>query len=160
MESFVAGSPTLKERYLNDGRWATPEPTHVEGDDSDPGLASRRDCVLTATASRPEAVGWAPRVAVPLTTSLRGLWVSGLLPPGNGGTCKGAATLEPTKRRRGRLGPRSANPKRTQPNCHRKEVHSNHRGLHQRTMWWKGQEPWRRGAAGFCRLSRQLLVDV
>ena len=30
-----------------------------EGDDSDPGLASRRDCGLTATARRPEAVGWA-----------------------------------------------------------------------------------------------------
>ena len=56
--------------------------------DSDPGLASRRGCVLTAIASRPEAVGWAPSVcAGPLTTSLRGLWVSGLLPPGNGGQC-------------------------------------------------------------------------
>ena len=32
----------------------------------------------------------------PLTTSLRGPWVSGLLPPGNGGTNEGAATLKPT----------------------------------------------------------------
>ena len=30
--------------------------------DSDPGLASRRGCVLTANASRPEAVEWAPTV--------------------------------------------------------------------------------------------------
>ena len=47
----------------------------------------------TTVLSRPEAVGWAPLVcAGPLTTSLRGLWVSGLLPPGNGGTNEGAAT--------------------------------------------------------------------
>ena len=26
--------------------------------------------------------------------------------------------------------------------------------------WWKGQEPWRRGATGFCKLSRQLLVPI
>ena len=74
------------------GQWppATGRPKNRpsdKGDDSDPGLASRRDCVLTANACRPEAVGWAPLVcAGPLTTSLRGLWVSGLLPPGNGGT--------------------------------------------------------------------------
>ena len=41
----------------------------------------------TNSSKRPEAVGWAPSVlAGPLATSLRGLWVSGLLPPGNGGT--------------------------------------------------------------------------
>ena len=40
-------------------------------------------------------------VAGPLTTSLRGLWVSGLLPPDKGGPNKRAATLEPTKRGRG-----------------------------------------------------------
>ena len=40
-----------------------PRTDHIEeGDDSDPGLASRRDCVPTATASSPEAVGWAPLV--------------------------------------------------------------------------------------------------
>ena len=27
-------------------------------------------------------------------------------------------------------------------------------------MWPKGQEPWRRGATGFCKLSRQLLVPI
>ena len=36
-----------------------------KGDDSDPGLASRRDCFLTATARRPEAVVWAPLVGRP-----------------------------------------------------------------------------------------------
>ena len=53
-----------------------------EGDDSDLGLASRRGCVLTATACRPETVGWAPSVcAGPLTASLRGL---GQWPPATG----------------------------------------------------------------------------
>ena len=53
------------------------------------------DCRNNTTVwSRPETVGWAPLVcAGPLTTSLRGLWVSGLLPPGNGGTNEGAASL-------------------------------------------------------------------
>ena len=52
----------------------------------------------TPPLRRPEAVGWAPSVlAGPLTASLRGLWVSGLLPQGNGGTNEGAATLKPTK---------------------------------------------------------------
>ena len=64
---------------------------------------------------RPEAVGWAPLVcAGPLTTSLLGLWVSGLLPPGNGGTNEGAATLKPTKRPRGLThNSRAGIPKRT-----------------------------------------------
>ena len=43
------------------------------------------------------------------------------------------------------------------PTATKKEVHTNQRGLHQRTKWSKGQEPWRRGATGFCKLSRQLL---
>ena len=74
---------------------------------------------MAATTS-PEAVGWAPLVcAGPLTTSLRGLWVSGLLPPGNGGTNEGAATLEPTKQRRELThNSRAGNPKRLRPNCH------------------------------------------
>ena len=56
----------------------------------------------TTVLSRPEAAGWAPLVcAGPLTTSLRGLWVSGLLPPGNGGTNEGAATQKPTVRHKG-----------------------------------------------------------
>ena len=68
----------------------------------------------TTVLRRPEAVGWAPLVcAGPLTTSLRGLWVSGLLPPGNGGTnegsgdpktdraTQGAATQKPTERQKG-----------------------------------------------------------
>ena len=61
---------------------------------------------------------------------------------------------------------RAGNPKRTRPNCHSKEVLSNQRGWHQYIeregaqgpQWSKGQEPWRRGATGFCRLSWQLLA--
>ena len=50
----------------------------------------------TAVLRRPEAVGWAPLVcAGPLTTSLRGLWVSGLLPLMD--SAEGAATLTPPK---------------------------------------------------------------
>ena len=40
-------------------------------------------------------------MAGPLTTSLRVLWVSGLLPPDNGGPYERAATPEQTKRRKG-----------------------------------------------------------
>ena len=74
----------------------------------------------TTVLSRPEAAGWAPLVcAGPLTTSLLGLWVSGLLPPGNGGTNEGAATLKPTKRPRGLThNSRAGIPKRLRPNCH------------------------------------------
>ena len=46
------------------------------------------------------------------------------------------------------------------PNCHSKEVNSNQRGCHLCTMWPKGQEPWRRGGTGFCKLSWQLLVPI
>ena len=52
-------TPSLRELWVsgllppdNGGtscRAATQEPTSEEGDDSDPGLASQRDCVLTAT---------------------------------------------------------------------------------------------------------------
>ena len=75
---------------------------------------------------------WAPLVcAGPLTASLRGLWVGGLLPPGNGGTNEGAATLKPTKCRRELThNSRAGNAKRSRPNCHSKEVLSNQRGSH------------------------------
>ena len=71
------------------------------GDDSDPRLATQRDFVLTATASRPEAVGWAPLVGRPadyLPSGTVGQWLPA---PCNGGTCKRAATPEPTKQRKG-----------------------------------------------------------
>ena len=55
---------------------------------------------------------------------------------------------------------RAGIPKRTLPNCHSKEVNSNQRGSHLFSKWPKGQEPWRRGATGFCKLSWQLLVVV
>ena len=106
----------------------------------------------TTSLRRLEAVGWAPHVCTgPLTTSLRGLWVSGLLPPGNGGTNEGAATLKPTKRPRGLThNSRAGIPKRLRPNCHNKEVLSNQRGLQQRNKWSKSHDLWRRGATGFC----------
>ena len=53
-----------------------------------------------------------------LATSLRGLWVSALVPPDNGGPCQRSATPEPTLRLRRRLGPRAGIPKRQLPNCH------------------------------------------
>ena len=44
------------------------------------------------------------------------------------------------------------------PNCHSEEVNSNQ--SHLCSKWPKGQEPWRRGATGFCQLLWQLLVVV
>ena len=110
---------------------------------------------------------WAPSVmAGPLTTSLRGLWVSGFLPPGNGGPSIRAATQEPTMRFRGRLGPQAGNPKRSRLNCHTKRYSRTSvgvapRGGDPKTPVREGEgtrEPWRRGATGCRRLSRQLLV--
>ena len=60
-------------------------------------LLNQRHCSETP---RSRGVG-TPRVAGPLAAFLRGLWVSGLLPPGNGGTVEEAATPKPTKLRRG-----------------------------------------------------------
>ena len=86
-----------RHRSKAEGRRPKNQPNE-RGDDSDPGLASRRGCVPTAFAYRPDAVVWAPSVcAGPLTTSLRGLWVSGLLQPGNGGPRARAVTRKPTK---------------------------------------------------------------
>ena len=50
LECVVAGSPTLEESYLSkrEGRRPKNRPNE-EGDDSDPGLASRRESDLTAT---------------------------------------------------------------------------------------------------------------
>ena len=88
-------------RPLEDfGRWQIrrelpkgddPRTDHRKGADSNlPGwqpketassLPNRADCFINATPYRsPDAVGWAPLVGRPLTTSLRGLWVSGYLP--------------------------------------------------------------------------------
>ena len=127
------------------------------------------DCRNNTTVwSRPEAVGWAPLVcAGPPTTPLRGLWVSGLLPPGNGGMNEGAATLEPTTRPRGLThNSRADNPKRLRPNCHssltgalKNSVGSAKQGGGPRTPVCEGegtQGPWRRGATACCSLSRQL----
>ena len=74
-----------------------------------------------------------PSWAGPLATSLRGLWISGLLPPYNGGPCARAATRKPT--RRGRLGPRAGSPKRSRPNFHKKR--------YSRTVLHQGEGPQR-----------------
>ena len=59
-----------------------------------------------------------PSWAGPLTTSPRGLWVSGLPAPCNGGSSRRAATLGPTKQRRGLThNSRAGIPKRLRPNC-------------------------------------------
>ena len=100
-----------------------------------------------------DAVRWAPLVGRPpdyLPSGTVGQWLPA---PCNGGTSKRAATLEPTKRRKGRLGPRAGHPKRTRPNCHAKRYSRTSVGSIS-----AGQGPWRRGATGYCRLSRQPLV--
>ena len=57
-------------------------------------------------------------VAGPLATSLRGLWVSGLLPPDNGGRTKGRRPWNRPGEKGDDSGPRAGNPKRQRPNCH------------------------------------------
>ena len=82
-----------------------------------------------------------------------------------------AATQEPTKRGRGRLGPRAGIPKRQRPNCplvNEKRYSqfsvggmSPQRRGGPKTPVCEGegtQGTWRRGATGCCRLLRQLLV--
>ena len=133
--------PTLEEsthavRELPQGPQGTTAST------TPPFVRAGYDCRNNTTVgSRPETAGWAPLVCAGLlTTSLRGLWVSGLLPPGNGGTNEGAATQEPTKQRRGLThNSRAGNPKRTRENCHNKEVLSNQRLLQQRNKWSKSR---------------------
>ena len=86
------------------------------------------DCVINATVR--EGRVWLPKQhhrldvaqkpwgghpscdAGPLTTSLRGLWVSDLLPPGNGGTNEGAATQKPTVRHNGAATPKPTSERR------------------------------------------------
>ena len=107
-----------------------------------------------------------PRVTGPLTTSFRGLWVSGLLSPGNGGRAEGRRPQNRPSERRGRLGPRAGIPKRKRPNCHEKRYSRTSVGIAQKEVAPKTsvcefegtQGPWRRGATGCCRLSRQLLA--
>ena len=109
--SVVAGSSILEESNLDKTEGRRPnDRSDGKGDDSDPGPATRRDsgldchtkagydCYNNATVElRPEAVGWAPLWAGPLTTSLRGLWVSGYPSSGNGGQNRRAATKKTTK---------------------------------------------------------------
>ena len=88
VKCVVTGSPTLKR--VTEGRRPKDrsEPQGTTALTTPPLVRAGYDCRNNTTSlRRPEAVGWAPSVlAGPLTTSLRGLWVSGLLQPGNGGT--------------------------------------------------------------------------
>ena len=68
---------TLKESYR---RATTQEPIIDGGSLVSPGLATQRDRGLTATTKTPRCRGvGTPSWTGPLTTSLRGLWVSGYL---------------------------------------------------------------------------------
>ena len=61
-----AGYDCVNNATVRELKGGEPRTDHsMKGDDSDPGLASRRGCVLTATTSSPEAVGWAPLVGRP-----------------------------------------------------------------------------------------------
>ena len=147
-------------------------PASIEGDDSDHGLATQRDTFPTAKA-RPSAQ------STPLLRDAQKPWCghrqcgrpADYLPPGTVGQWPSATGQwwnaqmggdpKTHQRRRGLThNSRAGNPKRMRPNCHSKEVNSNQRGCHHCTKWPKGQEPWSRGATGFCKLSRQLLVPA
>ena len=107
VQSVVLGSPTLEGSYLGKTEGRRPKDRSCDkGVDSNlPGWQPKENCQsrvplleqhhLFATP-RSRGVGTL-RVAGPLATSLRGLWVSGFLPLGNGGTNGAAATQEPTK---------------------------------------------------------------
>ena len=82
LKCVVAGSPTLDETNLNatvrEGRVWLPKQHH------------------RLESPRSRGVG-TPGETEPLATSLRGLWVSGLLSPGNGGHERRGGDPEPTK---------------------------------------------------------------
>ena len=92
----------------------------------------------------------------PLSGTL-GQWLPS---PCNGGPNKRAATPEPTKRQRGRLGPQAGMPILTK-RYYQTSVGIAHKGGGPKTPMCEGegtQGPWRRGATAGCRLSRQLLA--
>ena len=105
-----------------------------------PNCQSRADCFINATPSRrPDAVVWAPRGwAGPLTTPLRGLWVSGYL-------LRAMADREQGRRPENRPGGDDSDPRLASrrdrgltATCEQK-VLSNQRGLRQRNL--KGRDP-------------------
>ena len=107
-------------------------------------------------------------VAGPLTTSLRGLWVSGLLPPENGGSYQRAATPRTGHLTKGDdSDPGLASRRERGPTATRfQKVLSYQRGCCTKGRGQKKplreregtQGPWRRGATCCCRLLRQLLL--
>ena len=95
----------------------------------------------------------------PLATSLRGLWVSGLLPPYSGGPSQGR---RPENRPGGDdLGPRAGIPKRKLPNC-QKQISTLVSAFGCiNTLRREGtREPRRRGATGSagCRDNRRYVT--
>ena len=105
VESVFAGSPTLEESYR---RATTQGPIRERGltQISRAGNPKRQlpNCQAGPTASSTLLIldaqmpcGGHPLWG-PLATSLRGLWVSGLLPTYSGGLCARAATRKPPRR--------------------------------------------------------------
>ena len=135
LEDVVACSPTLEESYR---RATTQKPIREGGSLVSPGLASQRDRFLTAkqgrllyqrhSVSTPRCRGvGTPSWAGPLTTSLRGLWVSGYLSRAMADRARGR---RPENRPGGgRLGPRAGIQKRTRPKLPTNVLLSNQRGL-------------------------------
>ena len=135
------GSPTLEESDLRQ-KGDDPKTDQTKGVDSNlPGWQpkeTRPNCRSTAgpTAQTTPLLRYAQkpwgghplcgRPADYLPTRTVGQWLPA---PCNGGTCKRAATPEPTKRRRGLTqNSRAGIPKRKRPNCQEKKVLSNQRG--------------------------------
>ena len=148
MRLLSLADPTLEESYR---RATTQEPIIEGGSLVSPGLASQRDRFLTAKAgydclnnatveNRPDAVGWAhPSWAGPLTTSLRGLWVSGYLPRAMADRAQGR---RPDNRPGGDdSDPGLASRRERGLNCHQNGVLSNQRGLHQFEKGQGAQRP-------------------
>ena len=96
-------------------------------------------------------------VAGPLTTSLRGLWVSGLLPPDNGGRYQSGGDPRTDQAKKGDdSDPWAGIPKRLRPDCHSCprgtlepawELHLAQSPQRPHVRQREGTErPWRRGA--------------
>ena len=163
--SRQGGSVESVLNYLNkkEGRRPKNRP-YEKGDVSDTGLASRRGCVLTANACRPVGTLRVCRPADYLPPGTVGQWppVTGQwwveqqgCDPGTGYATMGADSKLPgwqpeenatqLPRKRGTLEP----------------AWVLHQGEASKTPVCEGegtQGPWRRGATGCCRLSRQLLA--
>ena len=86
--SRTAGYDCVNNATVRELKGGDPRTDHTRKETTrTPGCIQKRlRSYCQSMSPRSRGVG-TPRVAGPLTTSLRGLWVSGLLPPGNGGPC-------------------------------------------------------------------------